>query len=260
MVPPTIRNYLSGVKVLHIFHGHPFPHSEDYLLKMELRGIARLYPHVPVRAIPVTPTILLAFKQVMTVTDPLHCCVWACSLFMFFTMARLGSILPASTTTPLHTILTKDRVNFSREGILITLIHTKTIQYGKRRLHIPLIKNHTPLCPVLAYNQVLAHHEIHPAGPAFVYPHRGKPKWLTSAIFINTFRSVLKLSGVAHPSSFTGHSFRRGGATWAFQAGMPGEIIQICGDWASDAYKLYLEFSMHDKLDLAALLVRHLPR
>ena len=28
---------------------------------------------------------------------------------------------------------------------------------------------------------------------------------------------------------------------------------------ASDAYKLYLEFSMEDKLDLAALLVRHLP-
>ena len=50
-----------------------------------------------------------------------------------------------------------------------------------------------------------------------------------------------------------------GGATWAFQAGMPGELIQICGDWASDAYKLYLQFTMQDKLDLAALMFRHLP-
>ena len=56
----------------------------------------------------------------------------------------------------------------------------------------------------------------------------------------------------------TGHSFRRGGATWAFQAGIPGELIQICGDWASDAYKRYLEFSMDDKLNLAAQFVRHL--
>ena len=173
MVPSTHKNYLSGVKVLHIFHGHPFPHSEDHLLQMELRGIARLHPHVPVCAVPVTPTILLAFKHFMTITDPLHSCVWACSLFLFFTMSRLGSILPASRTTPLHTILTKDRVNFSKEGILITLLHTKTIQYGKRRLHIPLIKNHTPLCPVLAYEQALTNNNVYPASPAFVYLHKG---------------------------------------------------------------------------------------
>ena len=73
------------------------------------------------------------------------------------------------------------------------------------------------------------------------------------------FRDVLRSAGNKNASIFTGHSFRRGGATWAFQAGIPGELIQICGDWASDAYKQYLEFSMNDKLNLAALLVRHLP-
>ena len=260
MVPSTVRNYLSGVKVLHIFHNLPFPHSEDYLLQLELRGIARLNPHVPVRAIPVTPAILLSFLNNITVDDPLHTCVWAASLFLFFTMARLGSILPGAATTPLHTFLTRSRVNFSKEGILVTLLHTKTIQCGKRRLHIPLIKNSSPLCPVLAYEQVLAHTHVDSAGPAFVYIKDGNLKWLTTSIFIKTFRSVLKTACVTNASLFTGHSFRRGGATWAFQAGMPGELIQICGDWASDAHKLYLEFSMEDKLDLAALLVRHLPR
>ena len=260
MVPSTVRNYLSGVKLLHIFHNLPYPHSDDYLLQLELRGIARLNPHVPVRAIPVTPAILLIFVRTMTLEDPLHSCVWACSLFLFFTMARLGSILPGASTTPLRTILTKDRVNFSREGILVTLLHTKTIQCGKRRLHIPLVRNHSALCPVLAYEQLLAFSDFDPTGPAFVYLHKGKPKWLTTSIFIDTFRSVLKAGGVVDASRFTGHSFRRGGATWAFQAGIPGELIQICGDWASDAYKQYLEFSMDDKLDLAALLVRHLPR
>ena len=260
MVPPTVRNYLSGVKLLHIFHNLSFPHSDDYLLQLELRGIARQNPHVPVRAIPVTPSILLAFVRNMTPEDPLHSCVWACSLFLFFTMSRLGSILPGSSTTPMRTILTRDRVNFSTQGILITLLHTKTIQCGRRRLHIPLIKNNTALCPVLAFEQVLALSDPDPSGPAFTFPRNGKRAWLTSSIFISTFRSVLKAGGVAHASEFTGHSFRRGGATWAFQAGIPGELIQICGDWASDAYKLYLEFTMEDKLDLAASLVRHLPR
>ena len=58
---------------------------------------------------------------------------------------------------------------------------------------------------------------------------------------------------------FTGHSFRRGGATWAFDTGVPGELIQICGDWASDAYKRYLEFGLRRKLDLAAVFCRGLP-
>lgn len=50
----------------------------------------------------------------------------------------------------------------------------------------------------------------------------------------------------AHVSSavrYTGHSFRRGGATYAFRSGVPGELIQVMGDWKSDAYKRYFDFS-----------------
>ena len=96
-------------------------------------------------------------------------------------------------------------------------------------------------------------------GPAFIFSHQAGVKLLTGTIFVDTFRAVLEAVGVSDASRFTGHSFRRGGATWAFQAGIPGELIQICGDWSSDAYKQYLQFSMADKLNLAALLVRHLP-
>ena len=69
---------------------------------------------------------------------------------------------------------------------------------------------------------------------------------------------VLASSGHRFANLFTGHSFRRGGATYAFEAGIPGELIQICGDWSSDCYKQYLEFSMQTKLDLAAQFARHL--
>ena len=159
----------------------------------------------------------------------------------------------------MHTFLTRDRVNFSKQGILITLLHTKTVQFGRRRLHIPLIKNSSALCPVREYEDSIAITEADLKGPAFVFLHKGKVKWLTRAIFIITFRAVLKSGGISDALLYTGHSFRRGGATWAFQVGIPGELIQICGDWVSDAYKRYLEFSMQDKLDLAAQLVRNLP-
>ena len=259
MKPPTIRNYLSGVKMLHILLGLPYPHSEDFLLKLELRGLARLHPHVPVRAKPVTPDILLMFYHRMNHMSSLHCSVWSCCLLLFYTMARLGSILPASAATPSYSFLSRKRINFCREGMLVTLLHTKTIQFGKRRLHIPLLRTQSVLCPVKAYAKALAHLApfSHPA--AFAYLQDGVVTQLTKTRFIQTFRTVIKGTGL-EASLFTGHSFRRGGATWAFRSGVPGELIQICGDWASDSYKRYLEFSTQNKLDLAALLTKYLPQ
>ena len=138
---------------------------------------------------------------------------------------------------------------------------TKTIQFGRRRLHIPLLALDSILCPVTAFEKFLAILPNHHYVPAFVFVENGEIKWLTESIFIRSFRNIATTSGMPDASLlFTGHSFRRGGATWAFQAGVPGELIQICGDWASEAYKQYLEFSMSNKISLAALFCRKLPQ
>ena len=49
------------------------------------------------------------------------------------------------------------------------------------------------------------------------------------------------------PSHFSPHSFRRGGATFAFDCHIPSEIIKLQGDWQSDAYLVYLELSQQQK-------------
>ena len=256
--PSTIKNYLLGVRMLHIFHGLPDIISDDFMLELEMRGISRLNPHVPQRARPVTPKILLLYYQGMDHSSSLHSSVWACSLFLFYTLSRLGSMLPTSHSTSKRKFLTKDRVNPSREGLLVTFLHTKTIQFGRRRLHIPLLCLDSVFCPVRAFLRAASFSSDVASGPAFTFRKHGRVCWLTTSIFIKTFRAVLAHRGLVGASSFTGHSFRRGGATWAFQAGVPGELIQICGDWASDSYKRYLEFSMQDKLHLAARFAKDL--
>ena len=228
LVPASVRNYLSGVRTLHIFLGLSYVHPEDFLLQLELRGIARSHPHVPVRAKPITPQVLSDFHKLMY-NSSLHSAVWSCCLLLFYTMARLGSILPSSQSTPKSVFLTKDRINFCKEGLLVTLIHTKTIQFGRRRLHIPRLKIDSVLCPVAADARTQQFFGVFSYTPAFVFMEDGAIKWLTASIFINTFRAVLARGGYK-ASAFTGQSFRRGGATWAFQCGMPGELIQICGD------------------------------
>ena len=259
--PPSIRNYLSGVRTLHSLTGHIYQFSDDFHLQLLLRGISRLNPHVPRRAIPITPDILRQIYYHMDHDNSLHRAVWVCCLILFFTMTRLGSILPGATkAVDTRSFLTSDRLLFCREGLLVTLLQTKTIQFGRRRLHIPLLQLNSILCPVRAFSRHLALLPTSNYLPAFVYVQAGEIKWLTKDIFISCVREIASLAGHVDADSFTGHSFRRGGATWAFQAGVPGELIQICGDWVSDAYKRYLEFSMGSRISLAALFCRSLPR
>lgn len=154
-------------------------------------------------------------------------------------------------------------MNFSKEGLLVTFLHTKTIQFGERRLHIPLIARDSPICPVKAYishRHLLGRHGRKDSAPAFVFvDHSSSPCWLTSSVFIHTFRQLAATAGDSDSAAYSGHSFRRGGASWAFQAGIPGELIQILGDWSSDAYKRYLEFNMNSKMQLSALFSQGLP-
>ena len=65
----------------------------------------------------------------------------------------------------------------------------------------------------------------------------------------------------ADPSAFSPHSFRRGGgggATFAFDCGLPAELIKLQGDWRSDAYLVYLEMTDHQKRAAATAMAHTL--
>ncbi|CAC5389298.1 unnamed protein product [Mytilus coruscus] len=141
--------------------------------------------------------------------------------------------------------LSRQNVIFQLDGVLLRISKSKTIQFAERHLDIPLpiIKN-SPLCPAQA---LLLNFKLVPAiktpSPAFLYCIGKETVPLTYAVFLARLRSVLSDIGF-DPSHYSGHSFRRGGATFAFQCGVPGELIQSQGDWKSDAYKGYLDPSL----------------
>ena len=55
-------------------------------------------------------------------------------------------------------------------------------------------------------------------------------------------------------SSYAGHLFRRGGASFAFQVGVPLELIKIMGDWKSNAVSLYLTVPLKTRLHTSNLI------
>ena len=80
-------------------------------------------------------------------------------------------------------------------------------------------------------------------------------------IIYRQFQSVLKqmIRDIGkNPDVYSTHSFRRGCASWTFAAEVPSELIQFYGDWKSDAYKIYLKFSLDDKISVATKMTSHI--
>ena len=48
---------------------------------------------------------------------------------------------------------------------------------------------------------------------------------------------------------YSGHSFRRRGATHALNCGVPAEVIKAQGDWKSLAYLHYLNIGQSDRAE-----------
>ena len=258
--PPAIRNYLSGVKLLHLFFflGLDFPFNKDFVLSLTLRGIARNALHTPCKAPPVTPDILCQISRVLDFeNDPVLCTLFCASLFTFFLMARLANTVPRSRKCfDLSRNLTRSDVATNQHGLIVTFKSgTKTIQFGERKLHIPLLRlPGSSICPVSAYQRMVCLVPASSRSALFVLPSHYGPTIFTQDRFIAAFRRAISAVGLPNVSSYRGHSFRRGAASWALNHGVPVELIQIYGDLASDAYKAYLEFSVESKLAFAQQL------
>ena len=77
--------------------GADYPFTEDFILSLTLRGIARNALHTPRRAPPVTPSILLSISHVLDCEgDPRSSTLCSDLLFTFYLMARLANIMPTS--------------------------------------------------------------------------------------------------------------------------------------------------------------------
>ena len=125
--PPSIRNYLSGVKLLHLFSGADFPFTKDFVLSLTLRGIARSAFHTPRRAPLVSPSLLLWPSLFLLLNgDPRSATLLCAFLFAFFLMARLANIVPPSLRQfDPRRHLTRGDVVFTAHGLFVTFRCTK---------------------------------------------------------------------------------------------------------------------------------------
>ncbi len=255
----AIQNYLSGVHTLHLFLGLDCPKASQFEIRMVLTGLKRLNPHRPKQARPITPEILSNIRENLDLSVPSEATFWCAFLFAFFLMLRKSNLVPnkASEFSPVKQLARRD-VALGKSSLVVTISWSKTIQFGERALSLPLfaLGDH-PLCPVAAYASMVYLSPVSKHSAAFVLPN---PEGDLIPMTYRQLQAKLKFEVAKlgyEPSQFSSHSFRRGGASWAFEAGIPAELIKLQGDWASDAYLKYLDFSFKSRSKVFAKMSSH---
>ena len=116
----------------------------------------------------------------------------------------------------------------------------------------------SPLCPIRAFKLmcqlVPAPHDV----PAF-YLQKGSIIPIHAPLLDSYLKRLRKAADISNPEGFSFHSCRRGGASFYFKSGVPGGIVQLFGNWASDCYLRYFRFTRESLLDAAFIVSRSVP-
>ncbi|SOV01806.1 uncharacterized protein UDID_18790 [Ustilago sp. UG-2017a] len=75
---------------------------------------------------------------------------------------------------------------------------------------------------------------------------------LPQSTFVTILHHAIQACGLP-VSQYTGHSFRRGAATWALRHSASTTNIQSLGRWSSDCYHCYIDRSAQERHTLVAL-------
>lgn len=257
--PTTIRNYIQGIKVWHQLKFLDTAHFDHICISLTLRGIARLKQHVPNKALPITPQLLLKIRKSLNMNDQQDVVYWALMLLSFHLMLRSANAVPQSVGKfdPAKQLVRGD-VQVTRSALLVTLKWSKTLQFGGRQHVIPVLANPgSELCLHEAYTNMCERVPGGPNAPAFSVITKSGLRPVTYGQYQSKIRK--SLTGiVSEPAAYSSHSFRRGGANFLFSAGVPRDVIKLVGDWRSDAVDSYIQVDLKKKVTAAKIMNKEL--
>ena len=108
-------------------------------------------------------------------------------------------------------------------------------------IHLPCLCIFSTQCPVHETIKMIELREklnitMDPMSPLFIFSNK-KP---LQKLHVSKLLNKLPIQPIVGKHKFTGHSFRRGGATALAENGTPDWIIQMLGRWKSESYKKYI--------------------
>ena len=236
-----VQHVVSSIKFLHQFTGNFFP-GDSFEFKVLLRGLKRKLAKNPKQALPITPEMLVLMYEHVNINFPAELAHWTAFIFALRLLYRKSSIAPTSLQKfdPAKG-LSREKAVLSEGVVLVYQNYSKTNTFMATTRVTPLVPSQIQaLNPVYHYTKLVSENVVQGTCPAFSFYEAGLLKCVTHKSFTDYLKYLLVKIGL-DPSSWSGHSFRRGGASLLYRLGIDPLTIQACGDWSSDTFLRYLE-------------------
>ena len=208
------------------------------------------------------PQLLLRISKVVNYKDQVEMVAWTGLLLGFYMFLRRSNLVPETMET-FNREQQFCRADLNLLGLdramMVEIRWSKTIQHKRKVLRLPVLPaKNKAICPVFWTHYMVNAIPVGPMDPVLALKDGQRTLALSSNQLNYRFRKWLLLLGL-EPSLFSLHSLR-GGATFAYQSDMEGEMIKLMGDWASDTYKRYIDVSMDKRFDSMKAFVEALNR
>ena len=240
-----IKHCVHAVQFLHQSLNVDFP-CDSFQLDMTLQGLKRRLARVAFQVLPITPTILRAMYSFLDMGKNQDLALWCAFLISFYGLLRKKSVVPRTGPFDPNKVLVRRNftIHIPTRTVYVYLGFSKTNQFGARDLVLPILGNSDPALDPFRHLQLLfSRVDASPDAPAFTF---GPGKYVTYNSFTSRLKSLFTRAG--YPAAqYSGHSFRRGGATFLYQCGGSTLMIQSSGDWASTAFTRYLFLSTEER-------------
>lgn len=228
----TIVNYVSAVRGLHRWYGYPPPPTDSYMINATLAGARRLLGDTQFSSDPLLPKHLKRILSTLNVTKDDDLVFWCAVVLAFRGLLRKSAVCKGP-----HNLRRCD-IEFFQWGIIISIRHSKTIQFRERTHRVPVSRVGGPLCAVTWLETMFTRLCVTPELPLFGLHKKNVYAPITYAWFAQRLRVAVEAAGL--DGKYTSHSLRRGGATALSMVGVPLHQIQRIGDWKSMSVLIYL--------------------
>ena len=261
--PDAVGNYQSAIRTFSALLGLHIPSAQDKEMQMFTQGLKRVMDHKVKQAAPITPEILLRMSRVVDYTSQVDMVVWVGTLLGFTMFLRKSNLVLDSMVT-FNPQMQFRQQDFNLTGpltaMMAEIMWAKNLQFKQKVLRLPVLPvENKAICPVMWVHYMIQQVPALPQDAALTIWVDGQKVALSANQLIARLRKWLKLIK-ENDQEYSLHSLRRGGAMFAYQCNIEGEMIKRLGNWASDAYKRYIDISMDDRYDSMKAFVEGLNR
>ena len=192
----------------------------------------------PFWKLPITPKLLLSMARLFNLGNPLHAAIWVLFWVAFFSFLHKSNLVADSLSGTSNMLPHRCDFVLAPEGAFLQIRATKTIQFQQRILSILLpFSPNSLLCPVSALINHFCLNRL--ASSDFLFSVKSSPSLPLRPITYRHFTSFLsKVITTLNldSQSFSPHSFRSRGTSFAFKCNVLAELIKFQGDWRSNTY------------------------